>query len=477
MKLKKRWVLAAALLLTLGMSLPGYALPYLPGFTFLEVPDPLSGDNLRYPLLPRVAPLPGESFFDLRFGTVLTRTVQGNPLIHEYSKFDPFNRDQSMVILHTGDQNWRLYHTTPLPYDQSGNLVSTDLGLQELRWDPQDPKLLWALDGENFSIVTLKPETGVRTVIKNFRTDPLLGPIINADPGLWRLTTREEGEASMDLRYWGLLLQGGDAYEYRNVSVFCYDRVANQVLGYYRFTPAQGEAVDWAGMSPKGTWVVLAGDVLHGQEGGLTIADKEFKKFYLIGQNIGHNDSTLDSRGREVMVAQNGGTDYVDLIPLDPNTRPVPTPGDYPGSGVTRLLRLYYDDTSPLGLKSGIHVSCNYPGFAVISPYIAPGLPEQNWLDHTLTLVRLDPAHPRAFYLAKVYNLTGEFPDGRNYWEETHGAITRDGARIVWSDNWGAPGPDLAHNQGFLVQLDLPPNWQYRITGVSLPAVESLLLD
>ena len=76
------------------MPLPGLALDYPPGFKFLEVPDPRSGDNPRYPLLPRTAPLPGESFFDLRFGTVLSRTVQGNPRRHEYARFDPFNADK-----------------------------------------------------------------------------------------------------------------------------------------------------------------------------------------------------------------------------------------------------------------------------------------------------------------------------------------------------------------------------------------------
>jgi hypothetical protein len=396
---------------------------------------------------------------------------------HEYSKFDPFNADRSMVILHTGDQNWRIYRTNPLPYDQPANLMATDLNLQELRWDPQDPTLFWALDGENFSIVTYKPQTGVRTVIKNFRTDPLLGPIINADPGLWRVTTRAEGEASGDLRYWGLMLQGGASYEYRNVYVFCYDRTADKVLGYYKFSAAQGSAVDWAGMSPLGTWVIMAGDVINAQEGGVTIADKEFKNFHLIGKSIGHNDTTLDALGREVLVGQNRDTDYVDLIPLDPNTKPVPSPADYPGSGVTRLLYLYYDNISPIGLNSGIHVSCNFPGYAVISPYIYTGVPEQNWLDRTLVLVRLDPAHPRACYLAKIYNTTGEFPEGRNYWEETHGAISRDGSRIVWSDNWGTPGPTIDQNKGFLMQLDMPKNWPRQFSDAVAPAIFILLGD
>ncbi len=462
--------------LLLCLPLPVQALDYPPDFKFLKVPDPLSGDNPRYSLLPRTAPLPGESFFDLRFGTVLSRTVQGNPVRHEYARFDPFNADLSMVILHSGDSNWQIYKTSPMPYDQPENLAATGLGLQELRWDPQVPTLLWALDGENFSIVTYQPHTGVRTIIKDFRTDPVLGPIITTDPELWRLTTREEGEASSDMRYWGLMLQGGDAYDFRNVYIICYDRAVDTVLGTYKFSAAQGSAVDWAGMSPKGTWVIMGGDVINAQEGGITLANKKLENFYLIATNIGHNDISLDARGREVLVGQNAATDNVDMIPLDPGTKPVPSPHDYPGSGATRLLHLYYDNTSPLGFNSGIHVSCNYPGYAVISPYIFSGMPEQNWLDRTLVLIRLDPGHPRAYYLAKVYNTTGEFLDGRNYWEETHASITRDGSRIVWSDNWGTPGPDMDHNQGFLIQLEMPPNWQGRLSGTTTPLYFLLLL-
>jgi hypothetical protein len=354
-----------------------------------------------------------------------------------------------------------VYKTSPLPVDQSDNLVTADTAhLGELRWDPEDPNLIWALDDENFSIVRFNPVTGVRTVAKDFRTDPVLRPVINSLPDLWRITTRDEGEASMDMRFWGLMIQGGVQYDYNNVVIFTYDRLADKVLGYYQFSATQGDAVNWAGMSSLGTWVVMGGDVINGLGGGITIADKEFKQFYLIANVIGHCDVGLDTQGKEVLVGQNSRTDYIDLIPLDPSTKPVFNLEDYDNNNTIRLVRLFYASESPVGFHSGVHISCNYPGYAVISTYTANGVQEQNWLDRTVTLARLDLVKPRLFYLAKIYNTTGQYGDSRDYWEETHASITRDGSRVVWSENWGQYGLAADQPRAYLMQLDLPPNWQ-----------------
>jgi len=51
-------------------------------------------------------------------------------------------------------------------------------------------------------------------------------------------------------------------------------------------------------------------------------------------------------------VQQNASEDTVDLIPLEV------------GGERLALLRLFYDSESPVGLNSGVHVSCNFPGSA-----------------------------------------------------------------------------------------------------------------
>jgi hypothetical protein len=471
-------LIMAAICLTFCWHSNGYPLTYPSGFKLTPVPNPLAGDNPSYPLVSRPEPAVGNTFFDARFGTILTRTVQGSPKRHEYARFDPFNADQSMVILHNCKGDYMVYKTSPLPADQSGNLVTAETShLDELRWDPKDPNVIWALDGLNFSIVQFNPVTGVRTVVKDFRNDPIVGPFITSHTDLYRITTRDEGEASMDMRYWGLMIQGGWTYDYNNIYIVAYDRLSDQVLGSYEFSPAQGDAVNWAGMSPLGTWVVMGGDVINGLGGGITIADKEFKQFHLIANVIGHCDVGFDTQGKEVLVGQNSRTDYIDLIPLDPSTNPVFNLEDYDKTTTIRLMRLYYASESPVGLRSGVHISCNYPGYAVISTYTANDVQEQNWLDRTVTLARLDRAKPLVFYLAKVYNTTGQYVDGRDYWEETHASITRDGSRVVWSENWGNYGPAPDQPNAYVMQLDMPPNWQQRLLPFQVAPLSLLLLD
>jgi len=107
----------------------------------VEVPDPLSGDNPTYPLIPQSVPAIGVPFFDARFGTILTRVTQidqaPNVAIHEYSRFDPFNKDQSMVIL-LPEYDWRVYRTQTFRYNQEANLVTVLHAIAEPRWDPND---------------------------------------------------------------------------------------------------------------------------------------------------------------------------------------------------------------------------------------------------------------------------------------------------------------------------------------------------
>jgi len=99
-----------------------------------------------------------------------------------------------------------------------------------------------------------------------------------------------------------------------------------------------------------------------------------------------------------------------------------------------------------------VHISCNVPGWCVVSTYIEPGLPEQNWLDRKVVLVRLDRASPRTFYLAQVYGTRGQ------YWEETQATISNDGARIVWATNWNQNVGQLPERV-WLMELNMPAGW------------------
>ncbi|MFB3785345.1 MAG: hypothetical protein ACE15F_03150 [bacterium] len=431
------------------------SIPYPGAFAFIQVPVPLAGINPTFPLVDAPLPAAGAPFWDPRFGTLQTRVTETDGINsrHEYSRFDPFNADGSMILLLNEDGGFIVYRTAAMPYNQEANRV-LNLDIQEPRWDAADPRLVWGL--QDYQIVTVDVSTGQRAVIKDFTLDPVIGPVIQ-NSTVYRITTQEEGEASQDFRYWVFMLQGDARADYLPLYFFTWDRETGTVPGVYPL-PETERAIDWVGMSCLGNYVLIGGDPGNtGNTKGLTLANRELNRFHQLAYDTAHSDVGLDAGGREVIVMQNSRTDYVDLIPLDWTTRPVLGSNGYATSGIIPLIRLFYSSDSPQGLQSGVHISCNYPGYAVISTTIEPGRPEQNWLDRSMVLARLDKAEPDVYYLAKQHNTTG------SYWEETHAAITRDGSKIVWADNWGQ---NIGENRMFLMQLDMPPRWTSIITGI-----------
>jgi len=415
---------------------------------WVEVPNPLSGENPIYPLALVPVPGPGQSVADTSFHTTQTRVVATEGLRHEYSRFDPFNQDQSMILLQlVAVGEWRVYRTQTIPYDETTNLV-TLLDMNEPRWDPNDPNVIWGL--RDLAIVTIDVKSGQSTTIKDFSQDPAIIPILTANPDLYRVTTFEEGESSLDKRYWALILQGTNE-DYRARYLFTWDRELNLVLGLYA-VPENESCIDWIGMSPFGTWVLIGGSWDNeGNLVGLTMANRSLTQFHRLDYGTAHSDVGLDSNGREVIVMQNVRTDYIDLIPLDMNTQPIlEANGSYANTNRVPLVRLFYDAGSPHGLNSGVHISCNCSGYCVVSTYTEPGLPEQNWLDRTVILVRLDRVAPRSFYLAKVHGTRGA------YWEETHATMATNGGRIVWATNWNM---NVGQERVWLVEMDMPVDW------------------
>jgi len=96
-------------------------------------------------------------------------------------------------------------------------------------------------------------------------------------------------------------------------------------------------------------------------------------------------------------------------------------------------------------------MSGNYPGYCVISTQIEEGEKGRNWLDNTLLLVKLRRSGPEAFYLARNFSVRKE------YWDESHATITRDGRSVLWATNQGT---HAGRNQPFLLLLAMPPSWQ-----------------
>ncbi len=421
---------------------------YANDFKFVEVADPSSGKNKKYTLISKNVPAAGRTFKDKYFKTLITRVTKRSGIRHEYSRHDPFNSDHSLIMLHfplTGET--RVYRTKLIPYEKKENLV-IGLELEEPRWDSENPYLVWGFSG--FKIIRLNVNNGKEEVIKDFSKDKKIKPLLENEPDLFQISMQDEGESSKDKNYWAFAIQGSND-DYRLRYLISWDRKNDKILGIYKVPKSQA-AIDWVGMSTKGNWVLIGVDAENGKNlTGLTLANKELTKFHRLDYTVAHSDIGLDIEGNEVIVMQNTKTDYIDMIPLEWQTKPILNEGQsYKGTKRIPLVRLYYNSDSPYGFNSGIHISCNYPGYAVISTFIEPGLKEKNWLDRSIILVKLDRERPRVFYLAKVYNTTQE------YWEETQASISSDGSKIVWASNWNQY---VGKEQVLLMQLDLIEGW------------------
>lgn len=422
--------------------------PTIQAAPFIPVPDALSPDNPRFPLVACNVPAPGGVVTDSRLGTSQQRVVASEGVRHEYSRHDPFNKDGKFILLlELASGRWNCYRTDKKPYDRESNFVQT-LEVEEPRWDAGDPHLIWAT--QEFCIMQIRVPNEKTTVVKDFREDPVIGPILKKEPDLYRITMKDEGEASLDRRYWAFILQGTKD-DYRARYLLVWDRSEDCIVGLHALTNTQSN-IDWVGMSPLGNWVLIGGDFDNGAPlAGLVMANRALKTFHPLHYSTGHADVGLDAKGHEVIVMQNAQTDYIDMIPLEPATRPIPPNGGYAGSGHVPLVRLFSSSESPMGLNSGVHISCNFSGWCVVSTYIEPNTREQNWLDRTIALVRLDRDRPRAYYLAKVYGTCG------TYWEETHATISADGSRVVWATNWGK---EIGKEKVWDVELNMPVGWE-----------------
>jgi len=428
-----------------SFSIPAFSLSPIFG-----VPDPLSGSNSSYQQQNFSLPAVGTQVAEPSFGLGLTKLTHAGSdgSRHEYSRFDPYNAGQSQIILNSSGGRASVYNTQTYPYNGVGNLV-TKLPVVEARWDRNDANKIWGLT--RFGIKTVNTVTGNSSVIKDFSNDPVLKPYLGS--GASRITMKDEGESSYDKRYWAFVVQGDKSNDYKSQHIFTWDKQADKVLGVYTLKGAERN-IDWVGMSPKGNHVLIGGLNYTGDENsenitGLTMASKDLSRFHRLDYTTAHADVGLDSNGNEVVIMQNTRTDYVDMIPVNWDTKAIKSASQgYEGTNRTKLVRLNYNDSAADGFQGGVHISANYDGHVLISTTLSSGKSEQNWLDKSLVLVKLDPDNPETSYLSKIYNTTDE------YWQETHGTITNDGKRVVWAANGDQAGPG-GDNNNFLLELDL----------------------
>jgi hypothetical protein len=406
--------------------------PYPPLVTDLEV--------RQTPDLPE--PAARAPFRDPVFGTCLVRVTDRQAdlsaddpsagLKNEYSRAQSFNADGSRILVRSIEANWYLYDAQTLQ-----PLGQLPLGV-EPRWDASNLNLLYF--SEETRLMAYDVQSGEQSLVHDFAADFPGQPLA----AVW---TRYEGSPSLDGRYWGLMAEDED---WIPVAFVVYDQQTDRiVIRDMRGVPGVEEDVDHVTISPLGDYFLASFDRYceHGQLGddghpcGLMVYDRDLENGQGLLRIVGHYDTALDVRGREVVVYQDIDTDHVAML-------------DLATGAVTPLWPIDFSHT-PIGL----HVSgraFRRPGWALVSTH--DGDPAAyTWMDDQVFAVELEPGG-RVVRLAHTHSLVDETQE-HDYWAEPHASVNLDFTRVLFTSNWGRSG--TGEVEMFLIAL--PPDWTERL--------------
>ena len=191
-------------------------------------------------------PAKGVPFTDSLYGTTIVRITDktidgysGPGIENEYARSDAENCDGTRIILRGQDGEWYLY-------DRPGYHMLkhfTDLGLgeePEPRWDASAPNRFYYVHGPELRQYDI---TGDKFVaVHDFKTEY---------PGASFITTKTEGDASLDQRYWCFMVEDS---VFNVLAVVCYDRQLDSVVGAKTSFP---DGINWVSMDMSGKHCVI----------------------------------------------------------------------------------------------------------------------------------------------------------------------------------------------------------------------------
>lgn len=416
---------------------------YQPGFQLVQGKDTTRMSSS----LPK--PAKGVPYRDPAYGTCVVRVADhdaeglSTQSRNYYSRIQPFNADDSYVLVHSLDGTWHVYdpHTT-----RHLKKLSLGGGSVEPQWHPTDPKTLFVFPNRGgMTISTVNVDTLEKRTVADFRSVKS----IHGHPGktsilqVWstaaRLWTHWEGSPSADARYWGLMVEtsGGSP-----LGMITYDLQENAITGVFDYaSDGNGiDAPDHISMSPSGDYVVPAWNgsgencASRSELGttnrpcGLMSYTRDFSHGVGLTVRGPHSDIGIDANGRDVIVAGDYDSGWVEMWDL--------------GSGQgTRLWQIYEN-----GNSTAMHISAknfDKPGWVLVSTYMEK---QPGWYVNKLFAVEMK-ANPRILNIAHTYNTV------ESYFSETHAAVNRDFTRVLYNSNWNTANYD--NTDAYMVVL--PP--------------------
>ena len=407
----------------------------------------VTGKDTTPPSTRLTRPAKGVPYRDPAYGTCVVRVAD-----HEkeglatqsrnlYSRIQPFNADDSRVLVHSLDGYFHLYDPQTAKYIRR---LSLGGGSVEPQWHPTNPDILYVFPNHGgMTISTVNVVTDAKKVVADFRSVKSIHghagktSILEIWPTAAKVWTHWEGSPSRDARYWGLMVETSSGAP---LGMITYDLVNNVITGVFDYARDGGGigAPDHISMSPSGQYVVPswngAGENCASRSAlgtrdnpcGLMSYTRDFSAAKGLTVRGPHSDIGIDANGRDVIVAGDYDSGWVEMWDL--------------GTGqATRLFQIYEN-----GNSTAMHISAknfDKPGWVLVSTYMekAPG-----WYARKLFAVEMK-ASPRILNIAHSYNTV------ETYYSETHAAVNRDFTRIMFNSNWNTA--NMNNTDAYMVVL------------------------
>ncbi|MBA8887119.1 hypothetical protein FHW12_001333 [Dokdonella fugitiva] len=400
---------------------------YPNGFTLLEGKiNPPSGSFAK--------PAKGQAFADAGFDTCMVRMTQHDVeppqefARNDYSRREPFNADNSRVLVYGSGGYWHTYDANTLQYYKQLNGPAGD---SEVQWHPTDPNSIYYMPTNGgLKIFKLNITTNTSQVVADF-TGRL--PWSSAA----RLWTKSEGSPSRDGRYWGFQ---AETSSFGILGYVVYDLQTDQIVG----TRSATVRPDHTSMTPSGRWFTSSDDTL-----GTWAWSPDFTQKKKLLHKSEHSDIAVGTNGHDLYTSIDFQSNDGDVFFVDIDACPS-VPADADPASTPECPRTVLFPTYVNGSSTSVHISGKAyakPGWVLISTYNTHQDRSGAWPWFTNKEIAVElKADGRVFGLG--YHHGGD--DG--YWTENQGAVNRDFTRVAFNSNWSTGSQTDVDD--YLIQLE-----------------------
>lgn len=411
--------------------------------------DYVVNDFTFYPVSDMPRPQKGASFKDPAFHTTITRITDAPADVPGannhyaqpgYPKHDIENADGTKLLIQSyGGSTWHIWNAQS-PYNKIKDIPVSLIGWGspiDARWSATDPNILYYHYKGDFIKYNLKDDS-IEVIWNSEAEWPIDENEIYVVP-----TLHEEGDGSMDGRYWAFDMYAKKSYNgvttyYSKGAVVIDAKTKTRASKILSSAPNWIQNPGYTIMSPSGNWV-LFGDMIKRYP-------RDLSGVVSLAAN-NHSDVAIDDTGREVIVCA----------------------GRYWKDGVDKGVwaKMVDIETGELFwlapvLNTSYHVSGNCydkPGWAVFSVY-APSSPEEasKWFHHSVLMYELTRSIPSPDFgnHAKIWRVAHTHTVRKGYADDPFAKINRKGTKIWFGSGWGQ---SYKEGQYDVYQIDLPPTW------------------